>query len=285
MQFNWVRTVVTAGLVAAMAALSATPAKAQDNRSYLLATAGTGGTYYPVGVALATLVKIKLEPRQGIAMSAITSAGSGENVKLLRENQAQFAIVQGLFGAYAANGTGPLADEGAQENMRAVTMLWQNVEHFAIRRSFVDTGTVDDLIAMQGETFAIGRMRRGQIDHAGTGGPDLRRGPPPPVRPAGCLAPPPAGRPAAGPVPRPLRPHHHPAQGQADRPRRPGQGRDPAGGAGWWNARGPRRRLVRRLVKDDLVSKPSSRGPEDRLSAFQLQRSFPRKRESRDAST
>ncbi len=161
MQFNWVRTVFAAGLVAAMAALSTTPAKAQDDRSYLLATAGTGGTYYPVGVALATLVKIKLEPRQGIAMSAITSAGSGENVKLLREDQAQFAIVQGLFGAYAANGTGPLADDGAQENMRAVTMLWQNVEHFAIRRDFVDTGTVDDLIAMQGETFAIGARNSG----------------------------------------------------------------------------------------------------------------------------
>ncbi len=161
MQFNWVRTVVTVGLVAAMAALSTIPGQAQDNRSYLLATAGTGGTYYPVGVALATLVKIKLEPRQGIAMSAITSAGSGENVKLLRENQAQFAIVQGLFGAYAANGTGPLADDGAQENMRAVTMLWQNVEHFAIRRSFVDTGTVDDLIAMKGETFAIGARNSG----------------------------------------------------------------------------------------------------------------------------
>ena len=160
MQFNWLRTALVAGLVAVMATLSGSPVAAQD-RSYLLATAGTGGTYYPVGVALATLVKVKLEPRQGIAMSAITSAGSGENVKLLRENQAQFAIVQGLFGSYAANGTGPLADDGPQANMRSVTMLWQNVEHFAIRKEFVDTGTVDDLVAMQGETFAIGARNSG----------------------------------------------------------------------------------------------------------------------------
>ena len=160
MQFNWLRTALVAGLVAVMATLSGSPVAAQD-RSYLLATAGTGGTYYPVGVALATLVKVKLEPRQGIAMSAITSAGSGENVKLLRENQAQFAIVQGLFGSYAANGSGPLADDGPQANMRSVTMLWQNVEHFAIRKEFVDTGTVDDLVAMQGETFAIGARNSG----------------------------------------------------------------------------------------------------------------------------
>ena len=161
MQFHRLRTALATGLVAAAAALAAAPATAQDDRSYLLATAGTGGTYYPVGVALATLVKVKLEPTQGIAMSAITSAGSGENVKLLREDQAQFAILQGLFGAYAANGTGPLADDGPQTNLRSVSMLWQNVEHFAIRSEFVSTGTVDDLVAMQGETFAIGARNSG----------------------------------------------------------------------------------------------------------------------------
>jgi hypothetical protein len=77
-------------------------AQEQDTRQYILATATTGGTYYPVGVALATLTKVKLEPTDGIAMSANSSAGSGENVKLLREDQAQFAILQALFGAWAA---------------------------------------------------------------------------------------------------------------------------------------------------------------------------------------
>ena len=79
---------------------------------YLLATASTGGTYYPVGVALSTLVKVKLQPTQKINMSAINSAGSGENIKLLRENEAQFAILQGLYGSYAWNGTGPLEKDG-----------------------------------------------------------------------------------------------------------------------------------------------------------------------------
>ena len=76
---------------------AAPPAKAEE-ASYILATASTGGTYYPVGVAISTLVKVKLQPKQKIAMSAINSAGSGENVRLLRENEAQFAILQGLFG-------------------------------------------------------------------------------------------------------------------------------------------------------------------------------------------
>ena len=38
--------------------------------------------------ALSKVMKVKLEPGENITMSAISSAGSGENVKLLRENQA-----------------------------------------------------------------------------------------------------------------------------------------------------------------------------------------------------
>ena len=94
--------------LAATIALSGVAAHAQDEGgNYVLTTASTGGTYYPVGVALSTLVKVKLEPSQKIGMSAISSAGSGENIRLLRENEAQFGILQGLFGYYAATGTGP----------------------------------------------------------------------------------------------------------------------------------------------------------------------------------
>jgi TRAP transporter TAXI family solute receptor len=136
-------------------------AHAQDTRQYILATATTGGTYYPVGVALATLTKVKLEPSEGIAMSAISSAGSGENVKLLRENQAQFAILQGLFGAWAANGTGMLEAEGPQPHLRSISMLWVNVEHFVVTNDMVDSGTVDDLQEFNGAPFSIGARNSG----------------------------------------------------------------------------------------------------------------------------
>ena len=112
---------------------------------YLLATASTGGTYYPVGVALSTLVKVKLQPTDKINMSAINSAGSAENIKLLRDNESQFAILQGLYGSYAWNGTGPLAKEGPQTGLRAVSMLWQNVEHFVVKAEYAKTGTIADV--------------------------------------------------------------------------------------------------------------------------------------------
>lgn len=142
--------------------LIALPALAQDdNRSYILATATTGGTYYPVGVAIATLTKVRLEPSTGVSLSAISSAGSGENVRLLRDDEVQFAILQGLYGAWAWAGDGPLAQEGPQTHLRAITMLWPNVEQFTIRSRFVESGTMADMNNMGGQRFSIGARYSG----------------------------------------------------------------------------------------------------------------------------
>lgn len=151
------------GLASATAiTLSATHTVAADS-DYILATASTGGTYYPVGVAIATLSKIKLEPKHGISLSAISSAGSGENVKLLRENQAQFAILQGLYGAWAWNGEGRVANSGKQEGLRSISMLWQNVEHFVLKSDLVKSGTVADLTQLEkgNNKFSIGKKNSG----------------------------------------------------------------------------------------------------------------------------
>lgn len=155
----------TAVLAASLAI--AAPAAQAEEASYILATASTGGTYYPVGVALSTLVKVKLEPGEKIGMSAISSAGSGENVRLIREGEAQFAILQGLFGYYAATGTGPLAESGPQEHLRSVTMLWQNVEQFVVASDVATTGTMADMVALKGEAMALGAQNSGTIGSNG----------------------------------------------------------------------------------------------------------------------
>lgn len=148
------------------ASLTLAPAVQAEEAGYILATASTGGTYYPVGVALSTLVKVKLEPKEKIGMSAISSAGSGENVRLLREGEAQFAILQGLYGYYAATGTGPVSEP--QENLRSVSMLWQNVEQFVVSADVATTGTIADMVALKGEGMALGNQNSGTIGSNGT---------------------------------------------------------------------------------------------------------------------
>lgn len=137
--------------------------QAAVDQNFLLATASTGGTYYPVGVALSTLTKVKLQPSHKIGMSAISSAGSGENIKLMRDNEAQFSILQGLYGYYAWNGKGPLAQDGPQKGLRSVSMLWQNVEHFTILTDKAKTGTIADMIDVKGERVSLGKKNSGTL--------------------------------------------------------------------------------------------------------------------------
>ena len=146
--------------VTAVGVLAATPALAQ-NKDYILNTASTGGTYHPVGTAIATLSKVKLLPKQKFSLTAVNSAGSGANVQALGADTAQFAIIQGLFGSYAATGTGPVT--APQTNMRSVSMLWQNVEQFVVANQYAKTGTAADLVAMKGMTMGFGKQNSGTI--------------------------------------------------------------------------------------------------------------------------
>ena len=151
---------LTALLVGAALAVSVSTASA-DNKDYVLNTASTGGTYHPVGTAISTLSKIKLLPKQKFSLTAVNSAGSGANVQAMSAGTADFAILQGLYGSYAATGTGPVTAK--QENMRSVSMLWQNVEQFVIANEYAKTGTMADMLAVKGMTVGMGKQNSGTI--------------------------------------------------------------------------------------------------------------------------
>ena len=154
-------TLAAAFFVGSSALLAVHSVSAQPARSYVLTTATTGGTYYPVGVALATLVKVKLQAAKKIDMSAISSAGSTENVKLLRENQAQFAILQGLVAQFAGDGTGPFKADGVQKNLRGIMPLWFNIDQFVVDKKFVKTGRIGDLANLKGQKYSMGARGSG----------------------------------------------------------------------------------------------------------------------------
>ena len=126
-----------------------------------LNTASTGGTYHPVGTAISTLSKVKLLPKQKFSLTAVNSAGSGANVQALGAGTADFAILQGLYGSYAATGTGPVSEK--QENMRSVTMLWQNVEQFLVAKDMAKTGTMADMLEMKGKPSGMGKQNSGTL--------------------------------------------------------------------------------------------------------------------------
>ena len=108
---------------------------------------------------IATITKSKLYDEQGISLSAISSAGSLENIRLLRDNQAQFGILQGVFAAWAWNGDGPFSRP--QPYVRSVAALWPNTEHFVLSRELVRTGSINDLDSLDGQRFVLGARNSG----------------------------------------------------------------------------------------------------------------------------
>jgi len=155
------RSLLTLGAAFIAGSLTMSGGALANAKDYVLNTASTGGTYHPVGTAIATLSKVKLLPKQKFSLTAVNSAGSGANVQAMGAGTADFAILQGLFGSYASTGTGPVS--APQKNLRSVTMLWQNVEQFVVAKSSAKTGNVSDLLALKGQGAGMGAKNSGTL--------------------------------------------------------------------------------------------------------------------------
>ena len=148
--------VTTAVAVSLVGTLNAAP----KEKKYIIATASTGGTYYPVGVGIATIASLKLAKKHKMTFSAMTSAGSSENINMIDKGEVNFAIIQGLFCSMAWQGKGKY--EGKRKtNLRSVSMLWQNVEQFTVYKKYAKTGNIMDLKNLYGKRFSIGGRNSG----------------------------------------------------------------------------------------------------------------------------
>jgi len=159
MKIDLLKKAILISVITASMITGATASKKKEQK-YVIATASTGGTYYPVGVGIATIASLKLAKKEKMTFSAITSAGSGENVDMLEKGEVNFAIVQGLFGSMAWQGKAKYEGK-PKKNIRSVSMLWQNVEQFTIKNKYAKTGNIMDLKNLYGEKFSIGGRNSG----------------------------------------------------------------------------------------------------------------------------
>lgn len=142
-----------------LASLAACSDELSRARPHVLTTGTTGGVFYPVGVAIATIAHAELSESENVSLTAISSAGSLENLKLLRDNQAQFAILQGLFSAWSWTGEGPVREP--QTHIRSVSALWKNVEHFVLLTDLTTTGGIMDMDSLDGQRYVLGARNSG----------------------------------------------------------------------------------------------------------------------------
>ena len=123
---------------------------------YNIATASTGGTYYPIGVGMGQLWTEHYRD-QNIKFNGQSSAGSVENIDLMKNGEADLSILQNLISTQAYEGSG-IFEGNEYKDLRAIGMIWPNVEHFVIMNSEVESGDISDI---EGTSFSVGPQASG----------------------------------------------------------------------------------------------------------------------------
>lgn len=129
------KKVILATLVVLFAAVftvgaGSVPAEAKWYRANL-ATATTGGTYYPLGNALAQIWSKNLDK---VKVAAQATAGTPQNVELMKNEEVQIAFGQNGVCYYAYTGTGTFEGKQPLTQLRGMLSLYPNVMQFVVRK-------------------------------------------------------------------------------------------------------------------------------------------------------
>lgn len=136
-------------LLTATLAVSSMFATAQaENPKFLsMLTGGTGGTYYPLGGAIAKIVS----DETGIQTDALSSNASADNIIALNNGEAEIAFTQTDVAAYAIDGINNFKDQKI-EGIQALGSLYpETVQIITTEKSGIKT--VNDL---KGKKVSVG---------------------------------------------------------------------------------------------------------------------------------
>lgn len=132
-------------LVAAVMLVSCSKNAKKD---YILATGGTGGTYYPFGGSIANIWNTKVE---NMNVTAQATGASAENLRLINKGEAEYAIVQNDVMDYAYNGTDLFAGEKLA-NIMTIGTLYPEVVQIAVSK---DSG-IKSVADFKGKRISVG---------------------------------------------------------------------------------------------------------------------------------
>ncbi len=114
-----------------------------------VATATTGGVYYPLGNAMAKVWSDKL----GVKASAQATAGTAQNINLLGKKEAEVAFAQNGVVATAYRGEGQYKDH-IEKDLRTMTFLYPNIMHFIVRRD----SNINSIKGLEGKKIVPGSV-------------------------------------------------------------------------------------------------------------------------------
>jgi hypothetical protein len=141
--------------------------RAQDVRFFRIGTGGTGGTYFPIGSMIASVISNPPGSRDcevggscgvpGLIAAAVSTQGSVENARAVAEGTLDMALSQADVAYYAYFGKDAFAGEPPMKGLRAVANLYPELVHLVVRPDS-DIHSVADL---RGKRVSLGEEASG----------------------------------------------------------------------------------------------------------------------------
>lgn len=123
-------------------------AGSNDPSQLIIATGGTGGTYYPLGGGMAD----HITKNAGITATAQSTGASAENVRLLRDKKADIAFTQSDIAEYASKGTNMFQQDGKIESFQAIGALYNETIQIVVAANSNINGVAD----LKGKRVSVG---------------------------------------------------------------------------------------------------------------------------------
>lgn len=140
--------------VAALVAMAFTAGQAQAQQYINILTGGTGGVYYPIGVALANVYAKGIPGSQPTAQA---TKGSVENLQKISKGEGELALTLGDSLSFAWNGNADVGFPTPLKNLRAVANTYANyIQILASKESGIKT-----LADLKGKRLSVGAPKSG----------------------------------------------------------------------------------------------------------------------------
>lgn len=119
----------------------------QTKTNLILATGGTGGTYYPYGGAMAQIFNTKIK---NMNVTAQATGASAENLRLVNKGEAELAIVQNDTMDYAFRGVDLFKEK--IEGFRTIATLYPEVVQIIVNPN----SGINSVADMKGKKISVG---------------------------------------------------------------------------------------------------------------------------------
>lgn len=119
-----------------------------------IGTGGTAGTYYPLGGAMAEILKANIP---GVNATAESTGASSANINMLNQGEIELALVQNDVSYYADLGIELFQEQGKIEGLKAIATLYPEVCQIITTKNTGITSVAD----FAGKRIAVGAAGSG----------------------------------------------------------------------------------------------------------------------------